>query len=89
MFIKKYTVDLMDLGLHYHLQVQANPKKCTKKLILILASMGKSGLSHDIFLKFSLRPFEVVLELYRKIEQKWELREILFWSYFYENFKLL
>ena len=55
--------------------------------MLFLASMGETGLTHDIFLKFSLRPFEVVLELYRKIEQKWELREILFWSCCYENFK--
>ena len=28
--------------------------------MLFLASMGKTGLTHDIFLKFSLRPFEVV-----------------------------
>ena len=28
--------------------------------MLILASMGKTGLSHDIFTKFSLRPLEVV-----------------------------
>ena len=28
--------------------------------MLFLASMGKTGLTHDIFYKFSLRPFEVV-----------------------------
>ena len=28
--------------------------------MLFLASMGETGLSHDIFFKFSLRPFEVV-----------------------------
>ena len=28
--------------------------------MLFLASMGEMGLSHDIFFKFSLRPFEVV-----------------------------
>ena len=28
--------------------------------MLFLASMGKMGLTHDIFFKFSLRPFEVV-----------------------------
>ena len=46
---------------HYHLQVQANSKKkCTKKPMLFLASMGETGLSHDIFFEFSLGPFEVV-----------------------------
>ena len=37
------------------------PKKnCTKKTTLFLASMGETGLSHDIFFfEFSLRPFEV------------------------------
>ena len=28
--------------------------------MLFLASMGETGLSHDIFFEFSLRPFEVV-----------------------------
>ena len=28
--------------------------------MLFLVSMGKTGLSHDIFFQFSLRPFEVV-----------------------------
>ena len=28
--------------------------------MLFLASMGKMGLNHDIFFKFSLGPFEVV-----------------------------
>ena len=28
--------------------------------MLFLASMGETGLSHDIFFKFSLGPFEVV-----------------------------
>ena len=28
--------------------------------MLFLASMGETGLTHDIFLKFSLRPFEVI-----------------------------
>ena len=28
--------------------------------MLFLASMGETGLTHDIFLYFSLRPFEVV-----------------------------
>ena len=47
--------------IHYHLEVQANPKKnCTKKPMLFLASIGETGLSHDIFLKFLLGPFEVV-----------------------------
>ena len=46
---------------HYHLQVEANSKKnCTKKPMLFLASMGKTGLTHDIFFKFSVGPFEVV-----------------------------
>ena len=35
---------------HYYLEVQANPKRNgTKKPMLFLASMGKTGLSHDIF----------------------------------------
>ena len=46
--------------LHYHLEVQANPKK------LFLASMVEMGLSQDINFKFSLRPFEV-------IEVEWQL----------------
>ena len=33
---------------------------CTKKTMLYLASMGKTGLSDNIFLKFSLGPFGVV-----------------------------
>ena len=46
---------------HYHQQVQANSKKNgTKKLMLLLVSMGKTGLSHDIFFEFSVGPFEVV-----------------------------
>ena len=45
---------------HYHLEVQANPKNGTKKPILFLASMGETGLSYDIFFKFSVRAFEVV-----------------------------
>jgi hypothetical protein len=31
-----------------------------KKTVLFLASMGETGLTHDIFFEFSLRPFEVV-----------------------------
>ena len=51
----------MDSMSHYHLEVQANPKKnATKKTMLFLASMGETGLSHDIFFKFSLGPFEDV-----------------------------
>ena len=51
--------------LHYHLHVQANPKKLYKKGRLFLVSMGETGLCHDIFFKFSLRPFKV-------IEVKWQ-----------------
>jgi hypothetical protein len=52
---------LMQYSIHYHLEVQANQKKLWhKKPMLFLASMGETGLSHDIFFKFSLRPFEVV-----------------------------
>ena len=55
-----YLVNLHVIGEHYHLQVQANPKKIAqKKTMLFLASMGKTGLSHDIFFKFSVGPFEV------------------------------
>ena len=35
-------------------------KKCTKNPMLFLVSMGKTGLTHDFFFEFSLRPFEVV-----------------------------
>ena len=39
----------MKLFEHYHLQVKANPQKNgTKKPMLFLASIGKTGLSHDI-----------------------------------------
>ena len=35
---------------HYHLQVEPNPKKkCTIKPTLFSVSMGKTGLTHDIF----------------------------------------
>ena len=48
-------------SVHYHLQVQANPpKNYTKKKMLFLASMGETGLIHDIFFEFSPGPFEVV-----------------------------
>ena len=36
------------------------PKNGTKKPMLFLASMGKTGLTHDIFFEFSLGPFEVI-----------------------------
>ena len=37
------------------------PKKMAqKKRCYFLAFMGKTGLSHDIFFKFSVGPFEVV-----------------------------
>ena len=45
---------------HYHLQVKANPKKLYKTRMLFSTSMGETGSCHDIFFKFSLRPFEVV-----------------------------
>ena len=46
---------------HYHLEVQANPpKNVQNKPMLFLASMGETGLYHDIFFKFSLGPFEVI-----------------------------
>ena len=50
----------MMLGIHYHLEVQTNPKKMLKKTMLVLASMGETGLSQGIFFKFSLRPFKVI-----------------------------
>ena len=57
-FIAFVAVDVLTL---YHLPLQANPpKKCTKNPMLFLASMRETGLSHDIFLKFSLGPFEVI-----------------------------
>ena len=49
------------LYVHYHLQVQANPKKIVqKKTMLFLASMGETGLTHYICFEFSLGPFKVV-----------------------------
>ena len=42
---------------HYHLDLQANAKKSVQKN-QFLASMRETGLYHDIFFKFSLRPFE-------------------------------
>ena len=42
---------------HYHLEVRDNPKKIVQKnTILFLASMGETGLSHEIFFKFSFWP---------------------------------
>ena len=35
------------------------PKKMAQKTMLYLASMGKTELSHDIFFKFSVEPFEL------------------------------
>ena len=34
-------------------------KNGTKKPMLFLAALGKTGLSHDIFFKFSVGPFEL------------------------------
>ena len=45
---------------HYHLEVQANPPKMAPKTDAIFSIYGTMGLSHDIFFKFSLRPFEVL-----------------------------
>ena len=36
------------------------PKNGTIKILLFSASMGETTLSHDIFYRFLLRPFEVV-----------------------------
>ena len=41
-------------------QVQANPKKIAQKRDAIFSIYGETGLTHDIFFEFSLRPFEVV-----------------------------
>ena len=54
------------------------PKKCTKKDGL-LVSMEDTGLSHDIFFKFSLGPFEVIeVELHLRLN---------FDHFFFENFQ--
>ena len=46
---------------HYHIEVQANPKKMAQKIMMLFsASMGETRLCHDIFLEFSLRSFDVV-----------------------------
>ena len=44
---------------HYHLEVQANPKKMAQKL-MFLASMEETRLFHEVFIKSSLGPLEVV-----------------------------
>ena len=63
----------MNFRAHYHLQVEANSKKnCTKKPMLFLAALGKTGSSHDIFFKFSLGPFE-------SFDVKWKLH-VKFWD---------
>ena len=42
---------------HYHLEVQANPKKLYKKVMLFLASMGEMELFHDILKKILIWAF--------------------------------
>ena len=42
------------------LEPQANPKKIGQKNYFYIASMGETGLSHDIFYDFKLRPLVVV-----------------------------
>ena len=37
--------------------------KLHKKGMLFFASMGETGLCHDIFFEFSLRPFEAVQKM--------------------------
>ena len=39
--------------------------------MLFLVSMGKTGLSHDIFFEFSLRPFEVVEVEWKSASKFW------------------
>ena len=47
-------------SLHYNLEVQAKPKKKAKKRpMLFVAFMVDTGLSHDIYFRFSIGPFEV------------------------------
>ena len=41
-----------------------------KKKMLFLASMGETGLTHYIFFKFSLGPFEVVETVGRRLVKK-------------------
>ena len=60
-----YTLMYAFIVLHYHLQVQANPKKkWHKKTDAIFSIYGKNGINHDIFfnshlgLSRSLRPKE-------------------------------
>ena len=51
-----------DVGILYTITYKSRltQKNGTKKPMLFLISMGKMGLSHDIFFKFSVGPFEVV-----------------------------
>ena len=46
-------------------------KYCTKKPMLFLVCMGKTGLFHDIFFEFSLRPFEVVEVEWKSASKFW------------------
>ena len=39
--------------------------------MLFLVSMGKTGLSHDFFFEFSLRPFEVVEVKWKSVSKFW------------------
>ena len=45
---------------HYHLQVQANPKKIVQKNDAIFSIYGRNRINPWHFFEFSLRPFEVV-----------------------------
>ena len=55
-----HLLDLDFIPEHYHLQLKGNSKKMAqKKQMLFLAALGKTGLSHDIFFKFSVGPFEL------------------------------
>ena len=49
---------VLDFIVHYHLQVQPNPKKIVQK-------------THDIFFEISLRPFEVIEVEWKSASKFW------------------
>ena len=62
MFLTPFLISSLELDVFYTITYKSRvtQKKLYKKMMLFLASMGETGLTHDIFFEFSLRPFEVV-----------------------------
>ena len=54
-------------------------KNGTKKPMLFLASMAKTGLTHDFFFEFSVGPFEVVevVEVERSLSSNFDIFSLI------------